>query len=91
VESFCPKHACFWHYHQFRDCGWDFCNAAHNSSHLAGNLKTVVPNLRTAAADLDFPATDPANAAGRAEFRLNTFPPDNHVPPTPPQRTPTAK
>jgi hypothetical protein len=43
---------------------------------------------------LEFPATDPANAAERDEFRLNTFPPDNHAPPappTPPQPTPTAK
>src|ERR1019366_5512154 len=45
------------------------------------------------AADLEFPATDPANAAIRDEFRLNTFPPDHHVPPEAPAPTPapTAK
>jgi hypothetical protein len=46
------------------------------------------------AADLEFPAINPANAAERDEFRLNTFPPDNHTapaPPTPPQPTPRAK
>ena len=46
------------------------------------------------AADLQFPAINPANAAARDEFRLNTFPPDNHAPPappTPPQPTPPAK
>ena len=36
------------------------------------------------AADLEFPATDPANAAIRAEFRLGIFPPDHHAPPAPP-------
>jgi hypothetical protein len=36
------------------------------------------------AADLEFPAINPANAAERDEFRLNTFPPDNHTPPVPP-------
>jgi hypothetical protein len=43
------------------------------------------------AADLEFPAINPANAATRDEFRLNTFPPDNHAPPAPPQPTPPAK
>ena len=45
------------------------------------------------AADLEFPATDPANAPIRDEFRLNTFPPDHHVPPEAPAPTPapTAK
>ncbi len=46
------------------------------------------------AADLEFPAINPANAAERDEFRLNTFPPDNHAPPAPPappQPTPSAK
>ena len=46
------------------------------------------------AADLEFPATDSANAAERDEFRLNTFPPDNHAPPAtpaPPQSIPPAK
>lgn len=43
------------------------------------------------AADLEYPATNPANAATHDEFRLNTFPPDNHAPPTPPQPTPPAK
>ena len=36
------------------------------------------------AADLEFPATDPANAPARAEFKLGIFPPDHHVPPAPP-------
>jgi len=42
------------------------------------------------AGDLEFPATDPANAAIRAEFRLGIFPPDHHAPPaapTPPAPT----
>jgi len=55
------------------------------------NIQTIhCPN----AADLEFPAINPANAAERDEFRLNTFPPDNHTPPappTPPQPTPPAK
>ena len=33
------------------------------------------------AADWEFPATDPANAPARAEFKLGIFPPDHHVPP----------
>jgi hypothetical protein len=40
------------------------------------------------AADLELPATDPANAAARAEFRLGIFPPDHHVAPATP--TPAA-
>jgi hypothetical protein len=40
------------------------------------------------AADLEFPATDPANAPARAEFRLGTFPPDHHVAPAMPTPTP---
>src|ERR1017187_3899436 len=36
------------------------------------------------AADLEFPATDPANAPARAEFILGIFPPDHHVPPATP-------
>jgi hypothetical protein len=36
------------------------------------------------AADLEFPATDPANAPQRAEFKLGIFPPDHHVPPAAP-------
>jgi hypothetical protein len=40
------------------------------------------------AADLEFPATDPANATARAEFKLGTFPPDHHVPPAAPMPTP---
>ena len=46
------------------------------------------------AADLEFPATDPANAPARAEFKLGLFPPDHHAPPatpTPAQTTPPAK
>jgi hypothetical protein len=41
------------------------------------------------AADLEFPATDPANAPARAEFKLGIFPPDHHVPPATPTPTPT--
>jgi hypothetical protein len=39
------------------------------------------------AADLEWPATDPANSGVRGEFLLGIFPPDhggNHAPPTPP-------
>jgi hypothetical protein len=43
------------------------------------------------AADLKFPATDPANAPARAEFKLGIFPPDHHVPPTTPTPTPPTK
>ena len=47
------------------------------------------------AADLEFPATDPANAGTRGEFLLGIFLPDhggNHAPPpTPPQATPPTK
>ena len=42
------------------------------------------------AADLEFPATDPANAPARAEFKLGIFPPDHHVPPAAPTPTPPA-
>ena len=35
-----------------------------------------------------FPATDPANAPARAEFKLGIFPPDHHVPPAAPTPTP---
>jgi hypothetical protein len=41
------------------------------------------------AADLEFPATDPANAPARAEFKLGIFPPDHHVPPATPTPPPT--
>jgi hypothetical protein len=40
------------------------------------------------AADLQFPATDPANAPARAEFKLGIFPPDHHVPPAAPTPAP---
>jgi len=40
------------------------------------------------AADLEFPATDPANAPARAEFKLGSFPPDHHVAPAAPAPTP---
>lgn len=47
------------------------------------------------AADLEFPATDPANAPIRAEFRLGIFPPDHHTghdaPKPTEQSTPPAK
>jgi hypothetical protein len=45
------------------------------------------------AADLELPATDPANAPACAEFKLGIFPPEHHVPPATPtstqQTTPT--
>src|ERR1039457_3124594 len=41
------------------------------------------------AADLELPATDPANATARAEFKLGIFPPDHHVAPAAPTPTPT--
>jgi hypothetical protein len=31
------------------------------------------------AADLEFPATDPANAPARAEYKLGIFPLDHHA------------
>ena len=40
-----------------------------------GNVSLTIQN----AADLEFPATNPANAPARAEFRLGIFPPDRHV------------
>jgi hypothetical protein len=43
------------------------------------------------AADLEFPATAPANAPQRAEFKLGIFPPDHHVPPATPTPTPTTQ
>jgi hypothetical protein len=51
---------------------------------------TLYENILTIqnAADLQWPATDPANAGVRGEFLLGIFPPDhggNHTPPpTPP-------
>jgi hypothetical protein len=42
-------------------------------------------------ADLEWPATDPANAGVRGEFLLGIFPPDhggNHAPPPTPPATP---
>ena len=41
------------------------------------------------AGDLEYPATDPANAPIRAEFRLGLFPPNHHVEPATPTPTPT--
>jgi hypothetical protein len=41
------------------------------------------------AADLEFPATNPANAPARAEFKLGIFPPDHHVTPAAPTPAPT--
>jgi hypothetical protein len=44
------------------------------------------------ATDLQWPATGPANAGIRDQFRLNTFPPASgngpSTPPTPPPATP---
>jgi len=42
------------------------------------------------AADLEFPASNPANAPTRAEFRLGIFPPDHHTAPAAPAPTPPA-
>jgi hypothetical protein len=42
------------------------------------------------AADLEFPATAPATAPARAEFKLGSFPPDHHVAPAAPETTPAA-
>jgi len=42
------------------------------------------------AADLELPATDPANAPARAEFKLGLFPPDHHSPASTPTPTPAA-
>jgi hypothetical protein len=47
----------------------------------------TIPNT----ADLEWPATDPANAGECDEFLLGIFPPDhggNHTPPTTPSATP---
>jgi hypothetical protein len=41
------------------------------------------------AADLELPATNPANAPARAEFKLGLFPPDHHVAPAAPTPAPT--
>jgi hypothetical protein len=56
------------------------------SSVESHRAKTSHPDRRiylpqTTATDLEFPATDPANAPARAEFKLGIFPPDHHVPP----------
>ena len=40
------------------------------------------------AADLEFPAIDPANAPVRAEFKLGIFPLDHHIAPATPTPTP---
>jgi hypothetical protein len=56
----------------------------------ATDAATLYENILTIqnAADLQWPATDPANAGVRGEFLLGIFPPDhggNHTPPpTPP-------
>jgi hypothetical protein len=50
--------------------------------------------MKPNAADLEFPATDPANGPARAEFKLGLFPPDHHVPPAtlaPTATTPPAR
>ncbi len=58
---------------------------------------TLYENILTIqnAADLQWPASDPANAGVRGKFLLGIFPPDhggNHTPtPNPPQPTPPAK
>jgi hypothetical protein len=55
-------------------------------------MKIQTPRCQNAA-DLEFPATDPANAPVRAEFKMGSFPPTHHnPPPTPPApQTPPAK
>jgi hypothetical protein len=54
---------------------------------------TLYENVLTIqnAADLQFPASNPANAGVRGQFLLGIFPPDhggNNAPPTPPPATP---
>jgi hypothetical protein len=54
---------------------------------------TLYENILTIqnAADLQFPASNPANAGVRGQFLLGIFPPDhggNNAPPTPPPATP---
>src|SRR5208282_664376 len=54
---------------------------------------TLYENILTIqnAADLEWPAADPANAGVRGEFLLGIFPPDhggNHTPPPPPPSAP---
>jgi hypothetical protein len=67
------------------------------STNKNADAATLYENLLTIqnAADLEWPATDPANAGVRDEFLLGIFPPDhggNHAsPPAPPQPTPSAK
>jgi hypothetical protein len=53
---------------------------------------TLYENILTIqnAADLEWPATDPANAGVRDEFLLNVFPPDHGGNATPPPAPPTA-
>jgi hypothetical protein len=64
-----------------------------NRAIVQGVLSPQILTIQNTA-DLEFPAINPDNAAERDEFLLNTFPPDNHVPPAPPpapQQTPPAK
>ncbi|HEY5040643.1 MAG TPA: hypothetical protein VIK53_01420 [Verrucomicrobiae bacterium] len=58
------------------------------------DVATLYENILTIqnAADLQFPASNPANAGVRGQFLLGIFPPDhggNNAPPTPPPATPT--
>jgi hypothetical protein len=53
----------------------------------AANLYEQLLTIQNAA-DLQWPASNPANAGIRDQFRLNTFPPASHTPPPPAPATP---
>jgi hypothetical protein len=53
----------------------------------AANLYEHILTIQNAA-DLEFPALNPANAPARAEFKLGIFPPDHHVAPATPTPVP---
>jgi len=53
----------------------------------AANLYEHILTIQNAA-DLEFPALNPANAPARAEFKLGIFPPDHHVAPAAPTPVP---
>jgi len=57
------------------------------TTHAVRGLQTKWEIQVQNAADLQFPASNPANAGVRGQFLLGIFPPDhggNHTPPTPP-------
>jgi len=68
-------------------------NFTRQTDRLPPTLRFSFPNSEAPspiATDLEFPATDPANAPQRAEFKLGIFPPDHHVAPAAPTPTPPA-